>query len=207
MGRRKNDIRAAEQETNRRVALLDDKRKAANDKTKVLDDQLKKLVANRQKVINPYANMKNQFAGMTNKMANLGVATRAAEFQAEQADTALANTLDAMRASGAGSGGATALAQAALQSKRGISATLQNQEAANQKLAAQGAQTLQQQIAQGAADIQKTKADGEKFRFGVTENREMGEINRASKTLDNQRQAVIDAENAITQARIGGATG
>ena len=172
MGRRKNDIRAAEQETNRRVALLDDKRKAANDKTKVLDDQLKKLVANRQKVINPYANMKNQFAGMTNKMANLGVATRAAEFQAEQADTALANTLDAMRASGAGSGGATALAQAALQSKRGISATLQNQEAANQKLAAQGAQTLQQQIAQGAADIQKTKADGEKFRFGVTENRE-----------------------------------
>jgi hypothetical protein len=51
---------------------------------------------------------------ITNPYENLGVATQAAEFQAEQADIALANTLDTLLATGAGAGGATALAQAAL---------------------------------------------------------------------------------------------
>ena len=42
---------------------------------------------------------------MSNPMANLGVATQAAEMQAEEADIALANTLDTLRATGAGAGG------------------------------------------------------------------------------------------------------
>ena len=54
------------------------------------------------------------------------------------ADLALASTLDNMRASGAGAGGATALANAALRSKKQISASIQQQEAQNQKLMAQG---------------------------------------------------------------------
>ena len=69
--------------------------------------------------------------------------TQAAEFQAEEADIALANTLDALRASGASAGGATALAQAALQSKRGISASIEKQEAVNQKFRADGEASLQ----------------------------------------------------------------
>ena len=44
-----------------------------------------------------------------------------------------------------GAGGATALAQAAAQSKQGISASIEQQETQNQKLRAQGEQTLQQQ--------------------------------------------------------------
>ena len=54
----------------------------------------------------------------SNPYANLGVATQAAEMQAEEADIALANTLDTIRSSGASAGGATALAQAALKSKK-----------------------------------------------------------------------------------------
>ena len=41
--------------------------------------------ASRQEAFNPYENMTNEFA-------NLGVATQAAEFQAEETDIALANT-------------------------------------------------------------------------------------------------------------------
>ena len=50
-----------------------------------------------------------------------------------------------MAATGASAGGATALARAALASKKGISNSIQQQEAANQKLAAQGAQQAPQQ--------------------------------------------------------------
>jgi hypothetical protein len=153
--------------TNLRVQAKD----AINDRSKELDA----LVANRQDVINPYANLTNEFA-------NLGVATQAAEFQAEQTDIALANTLDNLAATGASAGGATALAQAALRSKKGISASLQQQEAANQKLAAQG-----------AANVAKMKAEGEKFAFRITESREQQEIDRQSNLLDQEKQALSDA--------------
>ena len=100
--------------------MIQDLKTKAEDRSKVLKQEMQALLENRQDVINPYE-------GMTNEMANLGVATQAAEFQAEQTDIALANTLDAMRSSGAGAGGATALAQAALQSKKGIAANLERQ--------------------------------------------------------------------------------
>ena len=55
-------------------------------------------------------------------MLSLGVATQALlKYKWKQADMALANTLDTLRATGASAGGATALAQAALQSKKGVS--------------------------------------------------------------------------------------
>tara|TARA_R110000787_G_scaffold204431_1_gene314932 strand:+ start:2648 stop:3217 length:570 start_codon:yes stop_codon:yes gene_type:complete len=177
----------AAQDTIDKEAELDLLKKKAEDRSKVLKSEMQALVDNRQDVINPYE-------GMTNEMANLGVATQAAEFQAEQTDIALANTLDAMRSSGAGAGGATALAQAALQSKKGIAANLERQEASNQKAAAQGAQDLQNKL-----------AEGKKFAFGVTENRENADVNRAAKELENQKQQAADAETMRVQAEIGDA--
>jgi hypothetical protein len=56
--------------------------KAKND-LKKLNSDLANLESNRQPVINPYANVSNPYA-------NLGVATKAAEFQAEQIDVSLA---------------------------------------------------------------------------------------------------------------------
>ena len=113
--------------------------------------RVKQLKEGRQDIINPYsgvtslASLASDLSGqMSNPFAQLSVATQAAEMQAEEADISLANTLDAMLATGAGAGGATALAQAALRSKRGISASIEQQEANNEKLRAQGEQTLQQ---------------------------------------------------------------
>ncbi len=73
-------------------------------------------------------------------------------------------------------------------------ANLERQEASNQKAAAQGAQDLQNKL-----------AEGKKFAFGVTENRESADINRAAKELDNQRQQAADAEAMRVQAEIGDA--
>ena len=101
-----------------------------------------------------------------NPYSNLGVAAKAAEFQAEQADVSLANTLDTIRATGGGSGGATALAQAALTSKQGISADLQRQEASNQKM----------------------YAGGEDTRFLRQEGRDMTKLDRTQSQLDQARQ-------------------
>jgi len=187
MSSKKAKLAAADKVAEEKEQMIQDLKTKAEDRSKVLKQEMQALLENRQDVINPYE-------GMTNEMANLGVATQAAEFQAEQTDIALANTLDAMRSSGAGAGGATALAQAALQSKKGIAANLERQEAANQKAAAQGAQSLQNKL-----------AEGKKFAFGVTENREQADINRASKELDNQRQQAADAESMRVQAEIGDA--
>jgi len=68
---------------------------------------MKQLEANRQSISNP-------MQGLTNEAEKIGVATQATKIQAEEADMALANTLDTIMQTGAGSGGATALAQAAL---------------------------------------------------------------------------------------------
>jgi hypothetical protein len=104
--------------------------KAKEQQGEYLDD-IRILEKNRQNVINPYASLTNPYADMS-------VATKAAEMQAEQADIALANTLDTLRATGAGAGGATALAQAALKSKQGIAASIEKQEVQNERLKAQG---------------------------------------------------------------------
>jgi len=142
--------------------------------------QLQNALDSRPAITNPYVNMTNEFA-------NLGVATQAAEFQAEEADIALASTLDTMRATGAGAGGATALAQAALKSKRGISQSLQQQEAANQK-----------QAAQGAADVQKAIMDGEVSRQQREDLRSTQDINRLQSQIDLMQEQKFTAEqNAI----------
>jgi hypothetical protein len=154
------------------------------------------LEKNRQAIPNPYANVTDlsgiatDLSGMiSNPFANLGVATQAAKMQAEEADLSLANTLDTLRATGAGAGGATALAQAALQSKKGVSASIEQQEANNEKLKAQGQADMQKakleeaQRLQGvkfgeAQRLQTAETDAIKFKYGEQESRDISKLNR-----------------------------
>ena len=99
-----------------------------------LQRQIEGLESSRQAVIDPYAGVKDLSSMVTNPFANLQVATKAAELQAEEADISLATTLDTLRATGSGAGGATALAQAALRSKQKISADIEKQEMQGLKL-------------------------------------------------------------------------
>ena len=192
---------------------------------KRLRRHLAELEANRQPIINPYSGVENlsglaqDLSGMvTNPYENLSVATQAAEIQIEQADISLANTLDTIRATGSGAGGATALAQAALQSKKGVSAGIEQQEAQNEKLRAQGEQQMQSmkmqekqriqgiQISEGGR-VQGLEAAGKQFVFGAQEQREMQQLDRASAQLagaeGRQMQAAADRAN-ITSSTISG---
>ena len=98
-------------------------------------------IADRQDIINPYAGV-TDLSGLasdlssmiSNPFENLQVSTAAAEMQAEETDIALANTLQTLEQTGASAGGATALAMAALKSKKDVAASIESQEAENAKL-------------------------------------------------------------------------
>ena len=145
----------------------------------------------------------------SNPYANLSVATQAAEFQAEEADIALANTLDTLMATGASAGGATALANAALRSKRGISADIERQEAQNEQLKAQGQQQLErlqlgeaQRVQAGqfgeAQRLQQVDILGREFVYGQKERRETEKMNRVQAQITGaaQQQANYESQAA-----------
>jgi len=179
-----------------------------------IEGQIRELERNRQAIPNPYANVKSNITDlssqMSNAFANLGVATQAAEIQMEQSDIALANALDSLRATGAGAGGATALAQAALQSKKDVSASIESQEANNEKLRAQGQQQLQQQKIQEQQRVQQAYAqadiEGTKFKFGEQESRDIAQLNRLSGQQGQQQAAATQAQ-ANASALIGAGIG
>jgi len=183
--------------------------RAAAARKRALEQKLKSLEDNRQEIINPYAGFQNLSSSISNPFANLGVATQAAEMQAEEADISLANTLDTLRATGASAGGATALAQAALRSKKNVSASIEQQEAKNSRLKAQGDQQMQEARRAEEIRMQQAGAAGKQFVFGQTERREQQQLDRTAALLDNamgiEQQAKADQVGAITGA-IGGVT-
>ena len=177
-----------------------DDRKRAELETQRLKGELTTLENTRQPIINPYENISDTSGELTNTYANLGVATEAAKFQAEQADISLANTLDTLRATGASAGGATALAQAALQSKKQVSASIQLQEAQNQKLYAQGEERLNQMKMQEEQRLQSADVMGQQSMFGAQEQRQVAELNRTAGMLDNANQDLRDMRAAEAAA-------
>ena len=148
-----------------------------NEIKNTMQSALDSLVEERPAFNNPYENMTNQFENLDNPYANLTVATEAFKMQAEQADQALANSLDVMMETGQAAGGAAALAQAALQSKRGI---------------AEGAQRLDEMKAQGSIMEQQDAI-----------NFHEAKMDRTAKLLDNAAQNEMDAKAARSAAIAG----
>ena len=189
---------------------------AAAEKARI-GKQMAIFEAGRQEVINPFSDVKSlsglvdeMRSDLSNPFSNLGVATSAAEIQMEQTDIALANTLDTLQATGASAGGATALAQAARASKKDVAANIEQQEAANEKAAAQGEQALQakqMQLTQmemsEEARIQNAQAQGKQFMFGAQENRDMATLDRMQAGIDQSNQNAANANMAGAQAQAG----
>ena len=161
------------------------------------------LLEQRPDVIDKSADIRDLKSMVSNPYANLGVATQAAEMQAAQTDQALANTLDAMKATGVGAGGATALAQAAAQSKRGISASIESQEAQNNKMRAQGQQQMQQQL----MGIEQAAISEEIAAFGRQDARDQAAIDRAFGESDFLRSRQMQLQDAGDAAMMAGITG
>jgi hypothetical protein len=188
-------------------------RRAAQERDRI-NKKINAFERNRQAVINPYSDVKS-LAGlatdlsseMSNPYATLGVATSAAEIQMEQTDLALAATLDTLQATGASAGGATALANAAARSKKEVSANIEQQEAQNEKLAAQGEADLQAkqiaekariqgiQISEGGRE-QMAQAQGEAFKFEAQEGRDQATLDRMAAGLTQQEANIANANQA-----------
>ena len=178
------------------------KRKARAEKQQ-LNRQLAAAEANRQEIVDPYRNVKDLSSMLSNPYANLQVSTKAAEMQAEQQDISLASTLDTLRATGAGAGGATALAQAALQSKQGIAADIASQEATNSRLRAEGEAQLQQQRMAEASRLQQAQVAGEQYVFGAQETRDVQKLNRLAGLQAQATTAEQSAAASQTAAWAG----
>ena len=159
-------------------------------------NEVKALKENRQAIIDPSTALEDLSGTFSNPYANLGVATKAAEIKMEQTDAALANTLDTLRATGSGAGGATALAQAALQSKNSVAADIQSQEAQNQKLRAQGQAQLQAQIAAEKTRIQQGKMAGIEYVYNAQEERTNADLDYAAnkEALSDQKEYNMDQQ-------------
>jgi len=180
--------------------------------------KLERTLADRQDIINPYVGI-TDLSGLasdlssqiTNPFNNLQVSTAAAEMQAEEADIALANTLDTLEMTGASAGGATALAMAALKSKKGVAASIEEQEAKNAQLRAQGEQAMIQQKVAATERYQDVRieqgeraedaaAQGEIFQFQAQEARTNNDINMYNAMYQGFAQQENDAQIASSQA-------
>jgi len=119
---------------------------------------------------NPYANMKNrfagmesQFAGMDNAMADLEVNTQQAEFQADQFQQSQANIMQNMQAAAGGSGVASmaqAMANASAKFARQSAASIGQQEAKNNLMAAQNQAKIDMMTSQEMARNEMLEAKG-----------------------------------------------
>jgi hypothetical protein len=173
--------------------------------------EIDRIKSERVPITNPYAGNSNLSSLATNlsdmvsnPFANMSVATQASEIQMEQADMALANSLDTLATTGASAGGATALAQAALQSKKGVAANIESQEVANDARRAQGEATLMQQKKSEAQRMQASDVAGKQFVYGETEKRETTAMNRVSNQIAALRGQEAQAQADQTAAITGG---
>ena len=168
-------------------------------------------------VVNPYANIQTQFE---NTFEDLTVNQQQAQFQAQQGAQQRSNILESMRGAAGGSGVA-ALAQAmANQSQlatQQTSASIGQQEAANQRAMAQGAAQVQareaaaqQQIAQGEGARQAQVLAGAQAARGLEYDKTTNLFGMASGELAAANQAVEAARAQKQQGvsdLIGGVAG
>jgi len=191
---------------NRRDALAQAEmaKKERDEQKKLLDVQKEEYKS--MKFTNPFANMENVYEDLT-------VNTQAADFQAQQGAQQRADILGQLRGS-AGASGIAGLAQSlasqgAMQAQK-ISAGIGQQEAANQRLAAQGASSIQSLERQGDQNVEQAKRNRQATLLGM----QMGETTGANMALQQaqanqmnaqvaQQQAMMNALSNTTQTLVG----
>jgi hypothetical protein len=179
------------------------KAKKADKKRKKEQKRMKEFEKSRQPVINQADKIRATSEMLSNPAANLGVATQAADIQMQETDKALANTLDTIKQSGMGAGGATALAQAAAQSKAKVAANLESQEATNNKLAAEGEAQLQKD----KVNIENKALAEEISAYGRQEDRDIVQLNRMQSEIENRDAEARAYEQQSAEAIMAGVGG
>jgi hypothetical protein len=187
-------------------AAKEEQRRAAKEK-KRLQEKMAQLEKDRQDIINPYAGIQDLSSMITNPFANLSVATGAAEMKIEEADISLANTLDTMRATGASAGGATALAQAALRSKKDVANSIELQEKSNEDKRAKGEERQQKALMTEQQRLQDADVQGRSFVYSENEKREMGQLDRTAGLIEMATGVEAQAKADALSAKLGAVGG
>lgn len=146
--------------------------------------------ADLRKRMAAYENMQfqNPYANMQNTMEDLTVNQQQAQFLAQQQQQGLANTMGAMQGAAGGSGIAAlaqAMANQQTQNLQAASASIGQQEAANQMAAAQQAGQLQMAEAQGASQVQQMELGRTQTLLGMSQQR-LSAANAARQQATNQ---------------------
>ena len=169
--------------------MIGGKKRRADQRNALAEYNSKKQDYLNMDTSNPYADVKNQFS--ENVYEDLEVNTQQADFMAEQGAQSRANIMDSLSGA-AGSSGVAGLAQSlansATQANQQASASIGQQEAANQKLAAQG----QLQVQQGEMQADMTRRKGEVYSRGLEQDR--------TKTLLGMSQTRLREANQARQA-------
>ena len=187
--------------TNKNAGLAEDAATAAekerNAQQAKLDEQ--KAEYKSMKFENPFADMENVYEDLT-------VNQQQAEFQTQQASQQRANIMQNLRGAAGASGIAglaqTLAGQGALQTQQ-ISASIGQQEAANQRLAAQGAGAVQLAERQGEQWVQQAEMDRQATLLGM----QMGQTTGANLAAQQAQANQMNAQIAQSQALISGLGG
>jgi hypothetical protein len=140
----------------------------------------------------------NVYANMQNTMEDLTVDQRAAEFQAQQEQQGLSNTMNTLQGAAGGSGIAAlaqSLAGAQSQNLQKASANIGQQERANQAAAAQQAGNLQLYEAKGELISRDAEQEKVETMFGMAQGKLA------------EKKAAFDAGEAKLMGGIGAAAG
>jgi hypothetical protein len=145
----------------------------------------------------------NVYSGLENVAEDLTINQDAAQFQAQQTDAALAQAMQAAVVSGGAAGGAQAIAQAALQSKRGVAADIARQEQANEMARIQQAARLQEMEATGEMDIQSQEYSRSQELLNMANARKFA----ADQARRQATQQLIGGVGMLGKGIVGAATG
>tara|TARA_R110002020_G_scaffold5285_9_gene22195 strand:+ start:376 stop:1275 length:900 start_codon:yes stop_codon:yes gene_type:complete len=175
---------------------------AAAEEAKKEQDRMKEIYSNVD-TSNPFEGMQNPYAGLENTMEDLTVNQQEADMQAQQFAQSQANIMSGLKGSAGGSGIAalaqTLASQGQLAAQKS-SASVGQQESANQSKMAAEAGRLQSQEAKGDFDVSQQIAAGE----AASQQREMSKqstlLNIASQENQNAQQTAQAAEQAKTDA-------
>ena len=151
-----------------------------------------------------YENMQfeNPYENLQNTAENLTVNQQQAQFLAQQQQQGLANTMGALQGAAGGSGIA-GLAQAMANQQntnlQQASASIGQQEAANQAIAAQQAAQIQQLEAKGAMSVQDMELQRNQTLLGMSQQRLAG----AQQARQQATQQLVGGIGNIAAAGVG----
>jgi len=159
---------------------------------------------------NLYADVQNPYANMENTMEDLKVNTQQADFMAQQGAQARADILSAFSGAAGGSGIASlaqSLANQQTQQAAGISASIGQQEAANERARATQAARLQQLEGAGELQAQQLRSLGESQARALEYQKTSTMFGMGQQRLAAANQAVAAGQSQIASGIGGLATG